>query len=168
MRRKHPRFLAYRLSPNVALNLPGFPETLLSGIDALRVEGRGTLGVEGGRLMVKQPGVPGRLVLVGREPVETVLDAAGVVPAVDVAEQRRLGLRSGAESRCGPVDQLDFDGRPQVFGQGVVERIPDAPGGRGDADGEQPLGEPQRRVLAALVREWKVSSPSRTSRQKIA
>ena len=49
-----------------------------------------------------------------------MLDAAGVVPAVDVAEDRRVGLGASGESVAGPVDQLGFDGRPQVLGKRVV------------------------------------------------
>ena len=59
---------------------PGFPETFLSGI--------GALGLEGSRFWVMLLGLPGSLVLVGREPVESGLDTAAVVPSVDVAEQR--------------------------------------------------------------------------------
>ena len=82
---------------------PGFPETYLSGI--------GALWLEGSRLrVVLLPGVPDSLVFVGREPAEALLDAAGVVPSVDVAEQRRLRLCSCGESGCGPVDQLNLDG----------------------------------------------------------
>ena len=82
---------------------PGFPETYLSGI--------GALWLEGSRLrLVLLPGVPDSLVFVGREPAEALLDAAGVVPSVDVAEQRRLRLCSCGESGCGPVDQLNLDG----------------------------------------------------------
>jgi hypothetical protein len=87
-------------------------------------------------------GVPGCFVLVGRESAESGLDAAWVVPSVDVAEQRRLGLGSGHESGCVPVDELDLDGRPQILGQRVVERIPDAPGRWCDAGVEEALGEP--------------------------
>jgi hypothetical protein len=64
------------------------------------------------------------------------LGCVGVVPSVDVAEQRRLRFCSGGESGCGPVDQLDLNGRPQVIREGVIERIPDTPGGRGDTDVE--------------------------------
>ena len=92
-------------------------------------------------------GLPGCLVFVGRKPTESGLNAPRVVPSVDVAEQRRLRLGAGRESGCGPVDQLDLDGRPQVLGEGVVERIPDTAGGRGDAGVEQPLGKPDRGVL---------------------
>jgi hypothetical protein len=57
-----------------------FPETFLSGI--------GALWLEGSRLRVSLLAVvPGSLVLAGREPLEAFLDAAGVVPSVDVAEQ---------------------------------------------------------------------------------
>ena len=77
--------------------------------------------------------VPGSLILVGREPVEAFLDAAWVVPAVDVAEQRRLRLCPGGESSCGPIDQLNLDGRPQVLGEGIVERIAYPSGGGRDA-----------------------------------
>ena len=122
---------------------PVFPETFLSGI--------GTLWLEGSRLGVVVSGVPGGFVLVGREPGEPGLDAASVVPAVDVAKQRRLRLYSCGESGCGPIDQLELDGRPQVFGEGVVEAVPDAPGRRGDAGIDQALGEPDRGVLAALI-----------------
>ena len=90
------------------------------------------------------PGVPGSLVFVGREPAEALLDAPGVVltVCVDVAEQRRLRLCSCGESGCGPVDQLNFDGRPQVLRQGIVEAVTDAAGRWGDAGVEQALGEP--------------------------
>ena len=58
------------------------------------------------------------LVLVGAAPAQPPLDAVGVVPAVDVAKQRQLGLLSGAEA--GAVDQLDLQGGEEVLGQGVV------------------------------------------------
>ena len=41
-------------------------------------------------------GAPGGLVLIGREPAQTGLDAFGVVPGVDVGEQRVLGLLTAA------------------------------------------------------------------------
>ena len=44
-------------------------------------------------------------------------------PAVDVAEQCRVGLGSGGEGRARPVHELDLDGRPQVFREGI-ERFP--------------------------------------------
>jgi hypothetical protein len=49
------------------------------------------------------------------------------------------------------MDQLDLEGRPQVFGEGIVEAIPDAAGGRRDAGVEESLGEPHRGVLTPLV-----------------
>src|SRR6266699_7285846 len=61
------------------------------------------------------------LVLVRAAPTETPLDAVGVVPAVDVAKQRELGLLAGAEA--GPVDQLDLQGGEEVLGQGVVVAV---------------------------------------------
>jgi len=72
-------------------------------------------------------------------------------PAVDIAEQRRLRVGSGRESVCGPVDQLDLQGRPQVLGEGIVEAIPDTTGRWRDAGVDQSLGEPYRRILAAFV-----------------
>jgi len=36
--------------------------------------------------------------------------------SVDIAEQRRLRFCSDGENDCGPVDQLDLEGRPQVLG----------------------------------------------------
>jgi len=69
------------------------------------------------------------------------------VLAVDVAQQGDLGLGAGGELGAGPVQQLDLDGRPQVLRQRVIEAVPDAAGGRGDARIVQALGEPQRRVL---------------------
>ena len=71
-------------------------------------------------------------------------------PSVDVAEQRRLGLGSGRESGCGPVDQFDLEGRPQVLRQRVVEAVADAAGGGRDAGIDEALGEPNRCVLAPL------------------
>ena len=53
-----------------AWSSPAFPETLLSGIGGLRLEGS--------RLGVVVLGVPGSLVLVGREPPEPGSDAAWV------------------------------------------------------------------------------------------
>jgi hypothetical protein len=54
------------------MKFPGLPETLLSGI--------GTLGLEGSPLgLMLLAGLPGSVVLVGREPVEALLDAARVV-----------------------------------------------------------------------------------------
>jgi len=78
--------------------------------------------------------------------VESFLDAAWVVPAVDVAQQGGLGLGAGGEVGAGPVQQLGLDGRPQVFGQRVIDAVPDAAGGRGDARIVQALGEPQSGV----------------------
>src|SRR6476620_6034534 len=40
-----------------------------------------------------------------------LVGAARFLPSVDVAEQHRLRLSSGCESGCGPVDQLDLEGR---------------------------------------------------------
>src|SRR6478735_7959945 len=60
---------------------------------------------------VDAPGLPCSLAFVGRTPHESLLDAAQFLPSVDVAEQRRLRLSSGCESGCGPVDQLDLEGR---------------------------------------------------------
>ena len=101
--------------------------------------------------MLMPPGVPSGLVLVGRAPVEALLDPPGVVPSVDVAEQRALRIRSGRKSGCGPMDQLDLEGRPQVFGEGIVEAIADAAGGRRDAGVDESLGESHRGVLTPLV-----------------
>ena len=58
--------------PSYDLDAPGFPETFLSGVGALWLEGSQL------RVMLL-PGVPGSLVLVEREPVEAFLDAVGVV-----------------------------------------------------------------------------------------
>jgi hypothetical protein len=55
-----------------AVKFPAFPETFLSGISAL--------WLEGSRLGLMLPGAPGRLVFVGREPAEALLDGRGVVP----------------------------------------------------------------------------------------
>jgi hypothetical protein len=63
--------------------------------------------------------VPSLLVLVGCQAAEAHLDAAGVVPAVDVAQQGRLGFGPGGERGAGPVQQLGLDGRPQILRQGV-------------------------------------------------
>ena len=49
------------------------------------------------------------------------------------------------------MDQFDLEGRPQVFGEGIVEAIPDAAGGRRDAGVDESLGEPHRGVLTGLV-----------------
>jgi hypothetical protein len=46
--------------------------------------------------------VPGLLVLLGEESAEPFLDAAGVVPAVDVAQERGVGLGAGGELGCRP------------------------------------------------------------------
>jgi hypothetical protein len=54
--------------------------------------------------------VPGLFVLVGCQAAEALLDAAGVVPAVDVTQQRGLGLGAGGELDAGPVEQLGLDG----------------------------------------------------------
>ena len=56
-------------------------------------------------------GLPCSVVFVGRTPRESLLDAARFLPSVDVAEERRLRLSPGRESGCGPVDQLDLEGR---------------------------------------------------------
>jgi hypothetical protein len=63
--------------------------------------------------------VPYLLVLVGCQAAEPLLDAAGVVPAVDVAKQRGLGSGAGGELDARPVERLGLDGRPQVLRQGV-------------------------------------------------
>ena len=57
---------------------PGFPETYLSGIGGLRLEGS--------RVGLMLSGLPGCLVFVGRKPTESGLNAPRVVPSVDVAE----------------------------------------------------------------------------------
>src|SRR4029077_14643029 len=80
---------------------PGSPEILISG--------SGAFGLEGSRSVLMPPGVPSGLVLVGRAPVEALLDPPGVVPSVGVAEQRALRLRR--ESGCGSMDQFDLEGR---------------------------------------------------------
>lgn len=63
--------------------------------------------------------VVGFFVLVGGKPVETGLDAVGVVPPVDVAQQGMFGLGAGSERRFGPIHELDLDGRPEVLGERV-------------------------------------------------
>src|SRR5439155_8074939 len=68
-------------------------------------------------------GVPRGFVLVWGEPAEVFLDALGVVPPVDVAEDRVLGLVAGAPGP--PVDQFDLQGGPEVLHQRVVERVAD-------------------------------------------
>ena len=75
----------------------------------------------------------------------------GLYLSVDVAEQCCLRRCPGGESGCGPVDQLGLEGRPQVLGEGIVEAVADASGGRGDAGVEEALGAPDPGVLAALV-----------------
>ena len=122
---------------------PRFPETsYLSGIGGLRLEGS--------RVGLMLSGLPGCLVFVGRKPTESGLNAPRVVPSVDVAEQRRLRLDSRRESGCGPVDQLDLDGRPQVLGEGVVEANPRRPRSRAGCRRRQPLGKPDRGVLGGF------------------
>jgi hypothetical protein len=49
------------------------------------------------------------------------------------------------------MDQLDLEGRPQVFGEGIVEAISDAAGGRRDAGVDESFGEPYRGVLTPPV-----------------
>jgi hypothetical protein len=63
------------------------------------------------------------LVLVGAQPAKLTLDAVGVVPAVDVAEQVQLGLLAGAVA--GAVDPLDLQDREEVLRQRVVEAVAD-------------------------------------------
>ena len=85
-----------------AYTSPGFPDFLFYlGFSPLRWRVAG----------LTLPGLPCSLVFVGRTPHEFLLDAARFLPSVDVAEQRRLRLSSGRESGCGPVDQLDLEGR---------------------------------------------------------
>ena len=76
------------------------------------------------------PDTPRLLVLVGGQTVESFLDAAGVIPTVEVAEDRRISVGASGESVARPVNQLSFDGRPQVLGERVVGAVPDAAGGR--------------------------------------
>jgi hypothetical protein len=81
---------------------PGFPDFLFYlGFSPLRWRVAG----------LTLPGLPCSLEFVGRTPHESLLEAARFLPSVDVAEQRRLRLSSGRESGCGPVDQLDLEGR---------------------------------------------------------
>jgi hypothetical protein len=56
--------------------------------------------------------MPSLLILLRCQAAESFLDAAGVVPAVDVAQQGGLGLGAGGELGAGPVQQLDLDRRP--------------------------------------------------------
>jgi hypothetical protein len=64
--------------------------------------------------------VPSLLVLLGCQAAESFLEAAGVVPAVDVAQQGCPGRGAGGELGAGPVQQLDLDRRPQVLRERVV------------------------------------------------
>src|SRR4051795_8017120 len=100
--------------------------------------------------MVALGAMVGLLVLVGGQPAEAGLDAARVVPAVDVG-QGVLGLSAGGERGARPVHELDLDGGPQVLGQGVVEAVAGAAGRGCDPGVDEALGEPQRGVLGALV-----------------
>src|SRR4029450_9467638 len=100
-------------------------------------------------------GVVRLLVLVGAEPAKLALDAVGVVPAVDVAEQVQLGLVAGAVA--GAVDPLDLEGGEEVLGQGVVEAVADRAHGGLDPRVVKPLGEADGGVL----RRFKGSSQHR-------
>jgi hypothetical protein len=84
--------------------------------------------------------VVGLLVLVGAQPAKLTLDAVGVVPAVDVAEQVQLGLLAGAVA--GAVDPLDLEGGEEALGHGVVERVADRAHGGLDPRVGKALGEP--------------------------
>src|SRR5689334_6805625 len=75
-------------------------------------------------------GVPGGLVFVGAEVAEFLLDAAGVVPPVDVGEDRVLGLV--ASPPAGAVDQFDLQGGPEVLHQRVIVRVAARAHGRPD------------------------------------
>lgn len=86
--------------------------------------------------------------LVRRESIQPLLDASGVVPPVDITEQRGIGLLTGGPGVA--VDQLNLDRGPKVLGKGVVEAVADAAGGWRDLGIGQALGEANRRVLAAL------------------
>src|SRR4051794_38760659 len=68
-------------------------------------------------------GMPGGLVFVRAEVAELFLDATGVVPAIDVSEDRVLGFVAGPP-RCA-VDQFDLQRRPEVFHQRVVVGVAD-------------------------------------------
>jgi hypothetical protein len=65
--------------------------------------------------------VVGLVVLVGAQPAKLALDVVGVVPAVDVAEQVKLGLLAGPVA--GAVDPLHLQDGEEVLGQGVVEAV---------------------------------------------
>jgi len=67
--------------------------------------------------------------------------AVGVVPAVEVAEDRRVGSARVAKGVAKPVDQLSLDGRPQVLG----ERIADAARRGGDLEGASGVAPASRR-----------------------
>ena len=62
-----------------------------------------------------------------------------------------LGVDAGGERGLGPVQELDLDRGPEVLRERVVEALSGTPGRGGDPGIDEALGEPQRRVLGALV-----------------
>jgi len=62
-------------------------------------------------------------VLVGAEPAELFLDALGVVPAVDVVEDRGLGFVAGASGVA--IDEFDLQGGEDVIHERVVVGVAD-------------------------------------------
>ncbi|WTJ47779.1 hypothetical protein OH786_34150 [Streptomyces atratus] len=63
------------------------------------------------------------LELDGAEVAESFLDAAGVIEAVDVFEEREVGLGSGGEDPA--ADALRLDQHPKILREGVIVRVPD-------------------------------------------
>ena len=98
------------------MRFPGFPG------DSVTWLGRGWVDVSRVRLILASP-VERVLVLVRGQAAQALLDAAGVVPAVDVAGDRWFGLGAGGEGGAGSVDELGLERGPQVLRQGVVVAV---------------------------------------------
>src|SRR5262245_50391388 len=73
----------------------------------------------------------------------------GVVPALDVVEQRAAGVGRRAESLA--VQQLTLERREETLAQGIVIRIPDGAHRGPHAEVETTLAVGDGRVLAAMI-----------------
>src|ERR1700704_575402 len=86
----------------------------------------------------------------GAEVAQFLLDAAGVVPTVDVGEDRVLGLIPGPPR--GPIHQLDLQRRPEILHQRIVITVPCGPHRRQDPVIRQPTRETKRRIVGEFNR----------------